>query len=154
MRYFKNNNNEIFGFEDDFLEIPSDLTPLSEEEVNIILSPSPEEMLEIAKYEKRLEIEQKRDEAINVDIEFNEEIFSNKKADRDAISSFLSSNLPKDFAWIAKNNTLVPMSKKALTELASLMFAKVNENTIKARRLKDRVEEISTLEELEAITWE
>ena len=156
MKYFKDNNNEIWAYEDyvSDLEIPEGLIPLTQEELEKLTSPSEEELLLQAKALKKEEIEQKRDEVIEQDIEFNGEIFSNKKTDRDAISSFLSSNLPKDFAWIAKSNALVPMNKKALADLASLMFAKVNENTIKARRLKDRVEESSTLEEVEAITWD
>ena len=156
MRYFKDNNNEIWAYEDyvSDLEIPKGLIPLTQKEFDELTSPSEEELLLQAKALKKEEIEQKRDEAIEQDIEFNGEIFSNKKTDRDAISSFLSSNLPKDFAWIAKSNALVPMNKKALADLASLMFAKVNENTIKARRLKDRVEESSTLEEVETIKWD
>lgn len=154
MRYFKDSNNEIFGFEDDFLEIPSYLTPLSEEEVNTILSPSPEEALEIAKATKKVEINAKRDEAIEQDIEFNGEIFSNRKSDRDTISSYLSLSLPENFAWIAKNNTSVPMTKKNLAALASLMFSNLNENMLKARALKNRVDASVTLEEVEAIVWE
>lgn len=154
MRYFKDSNNEIFGFEDDFLEIPSYLTPLSEEEVNTILSPSPEEALEIAKATKKVEINAKRDEAIEQDIEFNGEIFTNKKTDRDTISSYLSLSLPENFAWIAKNNTPVPMTKKNLAALASLMFANLNENALKARVLKNRVDASSTIEEVEAIAWD
>ncbi len=154
MRYFKDSNNEIFGFEDNFLEIPSYLTPLSEEEVNAILSPSLEEALEIAKATKKVEINAKRDEAIEQDIEFNGEIFTNKKTDRDTISSYLSLSLPENFAWIAKNNTPVPMTKKNLSALASLMFANLNENALKARVLKNRVDASATLEEVEAIVWE
>ncbi len=154
MRYFKDSNNEIFGFEDNFLEIPSYLTPLSEEEVNAILSPSLEEALEIAKATKKVEINAKRDEAIEQDIEFNGEIFTNKKTDRDTISSYLSLSLPENFAWIAKNNTPVPMTKKNLSALASLMFANLNENALKARVLKNRVDASSTIEEVEAIVWD
>lgn len=156
MRYFKDNKNEIWAYEDyvSDLEIPEGLIPLSQEETETLLTPSPQEMLETAKANKKVEINAKRDEAIEQDIEFNGEIFANKKSDRDTISSYLSLSLPENFAWIAKNNTPVPMTKKNLTALASLMFSSLNENVLKARVLKNRVDASSTIEEVEAIVWE
>ncbi|UWJ04571.1 DUF4376 protein [Campylobacter phage PC10] len=48
----------------------------------------------------------------------------------------------------------MPFTLEELIELGGIMANSVNINTIKARTLKDKVEQAKTLEEIETIKWD
>lgn len=115
--------------------------------------------LESLKELKAEEINAKRDEVINSGVSFKGKIFQSAERDRNLLSAAISlyslnNNLPPNFVWIAKDNTQVPMNLQELIELGSLMAEKVNENTIKARDLKNRIEAATNTQELALIVWE
>lgn len=115
--------------------------------------------LESLKELKAEEINAKRDEVINSGVSFKDKIFQSAERDRNLLSAAISlyslnNNLPPNFVWIAKDNTQVPMNLQELIELGSLMAEKVNENTIKARNLKNKIKAVTSTQELELIVWE
>ncbi len=115
--------------------------------------------LESLKELKAEEINAKRDEIINSGVSFKGKIFQSAERDRNLLSAAISlyslnNNLPPNFVWIAKDNTQVPMNLQELIELGSLMAEKVNENTIKARNLKNKIKAVTNTQELELIVWE
>lgn len=115
--------------------------------------------LESLKELKAEEINAKRDEAINSGVSFKGKVFQSAERDRNLLSAAISlyslnNNLPPNFVWIAKDNTQVPMNLQELIELGSLMAEKVNENTIKARNLKNNIKAVTSTQELELIVWE
>ncbi len=115
--------------------------------------------LESLKELKAEEINAKRDEAINSGVSFKGKVFQSAERDRNLLSAAISlyslnNNLPRNFVWIAKDNTQVPMNLQELIELGSLMAEKVNENTIKARNLKNNIKAVTSTQELELIVWE
>lgn len=114
--------------------------------------------LESLKELKAEEINAKRDEAINSGVSFKGKVFQSAERDRNLLSAAISlyslnNNLPPNFVWIAKDNTQVPMNLQELIELGSLMAEKVNENTIKARNLKNNIKAVTSTQELELIIW-
>ncbi len=115
--------------------------------------------LESLKELKAEEINAKRDEVINSGVSFKGKVFQSAERDRNLLSAAISlyslnNNLPPNFVWIAKDNTQVPMNLQELIELGSLMAEKVNENTIKARNLKNNIKAVTSTQELELIVWE
>lgn len=114
------------------------------------------ERLKELKIEK---INQKRDEVIESGVEYKNHIFQSGESDRSLLNQAITlygfnNSLPADFAWIAKDNTKVPMSLDELRGLALLMGLKVNNNMLKARELKNAVLQASSAEQLEDINWE
>lgn len=114
--------------------------------------------LESLKELKAEEINAKRDEAINSGVSFKGKVFQSAERDRNLLSAAISlyslnNNLPPNFVWIAKDNTQVPMNLQELIELGSLMAEKVNENTIKARNLKNNIKAATSTQELELMVW-
>ncbi|WP_104722191.1 DUF4376 domain-containing protein [Helicobacter mesocricetorum] len=115
--------------------------------------------LESLKELKAEEINAKRDEVINAGVSFKGKVFQSAERDRNLLSAAISlyslnNNIPPNFVWIAKDNTRVPMNLEDLIGLASLMALNVNENTLKARALKDRIEAAASTDELALIVWE
>ena len=115
--------------------------------------------LESLKELKAGENNAKRDEVINSGVSFKGKVFQSAERDRNLLSAAISlyslnNNLPPNFVWIAKDNTQVPMNLQELIELGSLMAEKVNENTIKARNLKNNIKAVTSTQELELIVWE
>lgn len=117
------------------------------------------EVLEVKKELKKREITKKRDEAINGGVEYKGKVFQSGEKDRNLLTSTISlfsitRQVPEGFKWIAKDNNAVSFTLEDLIALGGLMANAVNLHTIKARELKDRVEQATILEELDLITWD
>ncbi|TEY00208.1 DUF4376 domain-containing protein [Campylobacter sp. US33a] len=164
MRYYKDKDNLVYGFEDDIKVDTSIYTEISKEEALELVKPIPptppseEELLANAKENKLKEIDAKRDEAIESGVTYKDKVFQSAEKDRNLLTSTVSlfsitKSLPEGFVWIAKDNTAVSMSLEDLIALGALMASSVNENTIKARNLKDAVLKATTLDEVKGIVW-
>ncbi|ABS43837.1 conserved hypothetical protein [Campylobacter jejuni subsp. doylei 269.97] len=117
------------------------------------------EALEVKKELKKREITKKRDEAINGGVEYNGKVFQSSEKDRNLLTSTISlfsitRQVPEGFKWIAKDNEAVSFTLEDLIALGGVMANAVNASMIKARNLKDKIEQASSLEELDLITWD
>lgn len=117
------------------------------------------EVLEVKKELKKAEITKKRDEAINGGVEYKGKVFQSGEKDRNLLTSTISlfsinKAVPEGFKWIAKDNEAVSFTLEDLTNLGSLMANAVNLHTMKARELKDKVENAKSVEALEKINME
>lgn len=117
------------------------------------------EALEVKKELKKVEITQKRDEAINGGVEYKGKIFQSAEKDRNLLTSTISlfsitKQVPEGFKWIAKDNEAVDFTLQDLIALGGLMANAVNLHTMKARELKDKVEKAKSIEALEKIIME
>ncbi|MBZ7974586.1 DUF4376 domain-containing protein [Campylobacter molothri] len=117
-----------------------------------------EASLKYAKEFKKDEIDKARDLVIEGGVSYKDKIFQSAVKDRNLLTSTVSlfaitKQVPEGFVWIAKDNTAIPFTLEELIELGSIMANSVNTNTIKARNLKDKIEQVKTLEELESIVW-
>lgn len=115
--------------------------------------------LQYSKEFKKDEINKARDLAIEGGVSYKNKIFQSAEKDRNLLTSTVSlfsiaRQVPEGFVWISKDNEAVPFTLEELVELGGIMANLVNVNTIKARTLKDRVEQAQTLEEIEAIKWD
>lgn len=115
--------------------------------------------LQYTKEFKKDEINKARDLAIEGGVSYKNKIFQSAEKDRNLLTSTVSlfsiaRQVPEGFVWISKDNEAVPFTLEELIELGGIMANSVNANTIKARTLKDKVEQAQTLEEIEAIKWD
>lgn len=120
---------------------------------------SEEAKLKYAKEFKKDEIDNAKNNAIKGGVSYKDKIFQSAEKDRNLLTSTVSlfaitKQLPEGFVWISKDNEAVPFTLEELIELGGIMANSVNTNTIKARTLKDKVEQAQTLEEIEAIKWD
>lgn len=116
------------------------------------------EALSVAKELKKAEIDKKRDAMIESGVEYKGKMFQSAEKDRNLLTSTTSlfsitKQVPENFVWIAKNNEAVPFTLQDLIALGGLMATSVNQNTIKARELKDRVEKATNKAEVLKIAW-
>ena len=117
------------------------------------------EVLEVKKELKKREITKKRDEAINGGVEYTGKVFQSSEKDRNLLTSTISlfsitKQVPEGFKWIAKDNEAVSFTLEDLIALGGVMANAVNASMIKARNLKDQIEQATSLEELDLITWD
>lgn len=115
--------------------------------------------LQYTKEFKKDEINKARDLAIEGGVSYKNKIFQSSEKDRNLLTSTVSlfsiiRQVPEGFVWISQDNEAVPFTLQELIELGGIMANAVNVNTIKARNLKDRVEQAQTLEEVKNITWD
>ncbi|EDP2938644.1 DUF4376 domain-containing protein [Campylobacter jejuni] len=115
--------------------------------------------LKYAKEFKKDEIDKAKSNAIKGGVSYKDKIFQSAEKDRNLLTSTVSlfaitKQLPEGFVWISKDNEAVPFTLEELIELGGIMANSVNTNAIKARTLKDKVEQAQTLEEIEAIKWD
>ncbi|HEC2404485.1 TPA: DUF4376 domain-containing protein [Campylobacter jejuni] len=115
--------------------------------------------LKYAKEFKKDEINKARDNAIECGVSYKDKIFQSAEKDRNLLTSTVSlftitKKLPDGFVWISKDNEAVPFTLQELIQLGSIMANSVNINTIKARTIKDKVEQAQTLEEIQSIKWD
>ena len=119
---------------------------------------SEEAKIKYAKEFKKDEIDNAKNNAIKGGVSYKDKIFQSAEKDINLLTSTVSlfaitKQLPEGFVWISKDNEAVPFTLEELIELGGIMANSVNTNTIKARTLKDKVEQAQTLEEIEAIKW-
>ncbi|EAK9907381.1 DUF4376 domain-containing protein [Campylobacter coli] len=117
---------------------------------------SEEAKIKYAKEFKKDEIDNAKNNAIKGGVSYKDKIFQSAEKDRNLLTSTVSlfaitKQLPEGLVWISKDNEAVPFTLEELIELGGIMANSVNTNTIKARTLKDKVEQAQTLEEIEAI---
>lgn len=119
---------------------------------------SNDEVLLLAKVDKKADIDKKRDEAIESGVEYKGKVFQSGEKDRNILTSTTSlfsitKQVPQGFKWISKDNEAVDFTLQDLIALGAKMAENVNLNTMKARALKDKVEKARNLNELESIQW-
>ncbi|HFP7510568.1 TPA: DUF4376 domain-containing protein [Campylobacter jejuni] len=140
--------------------INSNETELLKEYFSMFCQVSSEDAkLKYAKEFKKDEIDKAKDNAIEGGVSYKDKIFQSAEKDRNLLTSTVSlfaitKQLPEGFVWISKDNEAVPFTLEELIELGGIMANSVNTNTIKARTLKDNVEQAQTLDEIEAIKWD
>ncbi|EME3314768.1 DUF4376 domain-containing protein [Campylobacter jejuni] len=115
--------------------------------------------LKYSKEFKKDEIDNDKNNAIEGGVSYKDKIFQSAEKDRNLLTSTVSlfaitKQLPEGFVWISKDNEAVPFTLEELIELGGIMANSVNTSTIKARTLKDKVDQAQTLEEIEAIKWD
>lgn len=118
-----------------------------------------EASLKYAKEFKKDEIDKAKNNAIEGGVSYKDKIFQSAEKDRNLLTSTVSlfaitKQLPEGFVWISKDNEAVPFTLEELIELGGIMANSVNTNTIKARTIKDKVEQAQTLEEIQSIKWD
>ena len=172
MKYFKISSAEFATVEGDYdivvvkngyIYVASD----TELDSPFVLSSLPEgvaeeiaEQLEEAKENKKKEIDTAKIAYIEGGVTFKDKVFQSAEYDRNLLTSTVSlysitgTALPDGFAWISQDNTSVSMTLQELIQLGALMAQKVNEGTIKARELKDKVIAATTINEVQAIKFD
>ncbi|EOA4575637.1 DUF4376 domain-containing protein [Campylobacter jejuni] len=139
--------------------INSNETELLKEYFSMFCQASSEDAkLKYAKEFKKDEIDKAKNNAIEGGISYKDKIFQSAEKDRNLLTSTVSlfaitKQLPEGFVWISKDNEAVPFTLEELIELGGIMANSVNTNTIKARTIKDKVEQAQTLEEIQSIKW-
>lgn len=130
------------------------LRVLSEEEYN-------ERVYTIDYYRnnKLMELEKAKNKDINSNVFYNGNYFQNREVDRNLLTSTITlyqtlGELPKGFVWISSDNKQIEVTLQDLINIGALMGAKVNEVTIKARNLKDKVIASDDKDYINSITWE
>lgn len=153
--YYKSGNNEVYYYSaGTFLKyIKEGLIEISEEEVDSLLF-----SFEEYKQNKLSEIDSKKDEEINKDVEYKGFKFQNRDSDRNLLTSTVVlysalGGVPEGFVWISSDNKQIPMSLNELIELGAIMGSRVNEITLKARFLKDAALAAKTKEEVDFVEW-
>lgn len=130
------------------------LRVLSEEEYNELTY-----TLDYCKNNKLFELDKAKKRALNSDVFYNGNYFQNRETDRNLITSTITlyqtlGELPKGFVWISSDNKQIEVTLQDLINIGALMGAKVNEVTIKARNLKDKVIASDDKDYINSITWE
>ncbi|HEH4159394.1 TPA: DUF4376 domain-containing protein [Campylobacter jejuni] len=139
--------------------INSNETELLKEYFSMFCQASSEDAkLKYAKEFKKDEIDKAKNNAIEGGVSYKDKIFQSAEKDRNLLTSTVSlfaitKQLPEGFVWISKDNEAVPFTLEELIELGGIMANSVNTNTIKARTIKDKVEQAQTLEEIQSIKW-
>ena len=117
-----------------------------------------EAKIKYAKEIKKEEIQKAKDKDIKSGVSYKGKIFQSEEKDRNLLTSTVSlfsitKQLPNNFVWISKDNEAVPFNLEELIELGGIMANLVTASTIKARMLKDRIEQAQSMEEIETIQY-
>lgn len=115
--------------------------------------------LDYCKNNKLFELDKAKKRALNSDVFYKGNYFQNREVDRNLLTSTITlyqtlGELPKGFVWISSDNKQVEVTLQDLINIGALMGAKVNEVTIKARNLKDKVIASDDKDYINSITWE
>ncbi|EAL2513565.1 DUF4376 domain-containing protein [Campylobacter jejuni] len=163
MKYFKDKNNEIYAYEDEATDeqIKEGLTPISEEEFNALINPpkSEEELLNEAKELKINEINTKKENILNGGFSFKGKIYQSSNEDQLRINgavtnALINPNLIPYIDWIALDNTTTRFSVEEFKLFASSMAYFIQQTIFRAKDLKEKIRNATSLEELNLITWE
>ncbi|NBE34218.1 DUF4376 domain-containing protein [Campylobacter jejuni] len=162
MKYFKDKNNEIYAYEDEATDeqIKEGLTPISEEEFNALINPpkSEEELLNEAKELKINEINTKKENILNGGFSFKGKIYQSSNEDQLRINgavtnALINPNLIPYIDWIALDNTTTRFSVEEFKLFASSMAYFIQQTIFRAKDLKEKIRNATSLEELNSITW-
>lgn len=163
MKYFIDQNNQIYAYEDEATDeqIKEGLTPISEEEFNALINPpkSEEELLNEAKELKINEINAKKENILNGGFSFKGKIYQSSNEDQLRINgavtnALVNPNLIAYIDWIALDNTTTRFSVEEFKLFASSMAYFIQQTIFKAKELKEKIRNATSLEELNSITWE
>lgn len=120
--------------------------------------------LETLKEIKTLEIDSKKEEAINAGCEYKGKVYQCSTSDQTLILGRISQaqattqagveTQSQSIAWIAKDNTITSFSLQEFMGLGVAIANYIEQITFKARTLKDKVAEAKSTEEVKAIVWE
>ncbi|EAK8194335.1 DUF4376 domain-containing protein [Campylobacter jejuni] len=165
MKYFidKNNNNQIYAYEDEVSDeqIKTGLTPISEEEFNSLINPpkSEEELLNEAKELKINEINTKKENILNGGFSFKGKIYQSSNEDQLRINGAVTNALVNPslipyIDWIALDNSTTRFSVDEFKLFASSMAYFIQQTIFRAKDLKEKIRNATSLEELNSITWE
>ena len=156
MKYFKNELNEIFGFDDDFDGVPEELNSITEEEKNKILAPK---LLEV-KNQRFAEINLSCQKEIESGFKSNalgeSHLYQSDKQDQLNLVGVVTSGVAQPFKcsvdggesweWIEHTHEQL---KQVLSDGAVVKATLLQ----KAGLLKAQVSSASSVEELDAIEW-
>ncbi|EHR9968496.1 DUF4376 domain-containing protein [Campylobacter jejuni] len=163
MKYFIDQNNQIYAYENEATndQIKEGLTPISEEEFNALINPpkSEEELLNEAKELKINEINTKKENILNGGFSFKGKIYQSSNEDQLRINgavtnALVSPNLIPYIDWIALDNTTTRFSVEEFKLFASSMAYFIQQTIFRAKDLKEKIRNVTSLEELNLITWE
>ncbi|EAJ8482127.1 DUF4376 domain-containing protein [Campylobacter jejuni] len=163
MKYFIDQNNEIYAYEDEVTneQIKEGLTPISEEEFNSLINPpkSEEELLNEAKELKINEINTKKENILNGGFSFKGKIYQSSNEDQLRINgavtnALVNPNLIPYIDWIALDNSTTRFSVDEFKLFASSMAYFIQQTIFRAKDLKEKIRNATSLEELNLITWE
>ncbi|EOH9591175.1 DUF4376 domain-containing protein [Campylobacter jejuni] len=163
MKYFIDQNNQIYAYENEVTDeqIKEGLTPISEEEFNTLINPpkSEEELLNEAKELKINEINTKKENILNGGFSFKGKIYQSSNEDQLRINgavtnALVNPNLIPYIDWIALDNTTTRFSVDEFKLFASSMAHFIQQTIFRAKDLKEKIRNATSLEELNSITWE
>lgn len=114
--------------------------------------------LDYIKSLKNTELENARKEANQQSIEYNGYKIQTNEDDQTLLSQALTlyslaGQTPDGFVWITEDNQFMPTTLQDLVNIVSLIGKQINDNYIKCRLLKNKVEEATTLEEISTINY-
>lgn len=150
MLYFKNESGEVFAYASDAERIqfgPAGLVQMSAAEIDAHLSPP-------AAQPTAADVDAERDRRIDAGVEFQGVLFQSRAADRENIAGaaqlgFMAvvagaqagdlrwSSPDQDFAWIASDNSLVPMDAQTVVAFGKAAAERKQALIFAARQLKD-----------------
>ncbi|EDO9453824.1 DUF4376 domain-containing protein [Campylobacter coli] len=163
MKYFIDQNNQIYAYENEATndQIKEGLTPISEEEFNALINPpkSEEELLNEAKELKINEINAKKENILNGGFSFKGKIYQSSNEDQLRINgavtnALVNPNLIPYIDWIALDNSTTSFSVDEFKLFASSMAYFIQQTIFRAKDLKEKIRNATSLEELNLITWE
>lgn len=116
----------------------------------------PEPTLEEVKEKKTNELKQARDNAEVQPIEYNGDRYDYDDKARERISAAIVAldGTSLTLSWTTADNTEATVSADDLKAIIRAVATRSNELHVKYRQLKEQVEQIATVEEVEKITWE
>ena len=120
---------------------------------------NPEKALSKAKdYQKKL-ITQWRDEALASGVEYEGEIYQADAGSHNMLSGVIAASaagipLPDGFVWRTIDNKNITMTADTLKALGQIMFEYVEQCHHKAWTLKDAVNQATTIDAVQSITWQ
>ena len=168
MRYFKDNNNKLYAYNDNVKQetIKPGLVEITTDEyksfkVFKVFDKSPEEVqVELDNREniklvnsKIKEIETAYNNANQEDIEYKDTVFQADEKSQQLIVNVLSAGtVPEGFWWLDKDNNQIPMTYEELQGLSATILVRGQANFTKLQELKTQVLEAG-IDELDTIVW-